>query len=108
MKIAVTNRHIRAAKLSKGHRTPLEVAIMEMDCFEDVSLRGGAKRGFILELDGMRVDLPKRIQNLLEGYALTTEMKPFSFDLAVDNSHFVETEDYLLDSLDMGFEFGFA
>lgn len=108
MKIAITQRHIHAAQLSRGRRTPLEVAIMEMDCFEEVSLTGAPGQRYGLSLDGMAISLPRRVQRLLDQYAEAGEMSPFSFDLAVDNSHFVEHEDYLLDSLDLGFEFGYA
>ena len=86
MKVIITNQHIKAAKLSEGRLTPIEVALNDMDCFQEISLKAKEETGvFILELDGMKTQLPKKAEKNLQTYLEQGEMKAFSFDLPMEN-----------------------
>lgn len=84
MNIHVTKRHIRAAQQSEGRRTPIELAIMEQDCFEEVHLLGHESRRWRVDLDGTHLALPRAVKKALDRYQDSLEMKPFTFDLPVE------------------------
>lgn len=111
MKVIITNQHIKAAKLSEGRLTPIEVALIDMDCFQEISITEKEETGeFILELDGMKTPLPKKAQKNLGTFLEQGEMKAFNFDLPVENEMF-GSEDLMMESfedslhLDMDLDF---
>ncbi|GAB4419190.1 MAG: hypothetical protein OHK0039_31360 [Bacteroidia bacterium] len=108
MKISISQRNITAAKLSKGKRTPVELAVMETDCFEEVRLRIDDTGKFRLDVDGARVKLPALVQRRLRQYHTTHEMQPFTFDLLVEGQDMFGDEELYLDAFDTGFEYGYA
>ena len=84
MLIQVTKRHIRAAQQSEGRRTPVELAIIEQDCFEEVRLMGHESRRWRVDLDGTHLSLPREVKKALDQYQDTFEMRPLKFDLPVE------------------------
>lgn len=89
MKVIITNQHIKAAKLSEGRLTPIEVALNDMDCFQEISIKTQEESmDFLLELDGMKIHMPKKAQKNLQKYVNEGEMKAFSFDLPMENEIF--------------------
>ncbi|MEM6801549.1 MAG: hypothetical protein AAF696_09095 [Bacteroidota bacterium] len=111
MKVIITKQHIKAAKLSEGRLTPIEVALNDMDCFQEINMKTEEETGkTTLELDGMKMDLPKKAQQALNTYMEEGEMKPFNFDLEMGDEIFVG-EDLLMESfedslhLDMDLDF---
>jgi len=111
MKVIITNQHIKAAKSSEGRITPIEIALEDMDCFQEISLTAkGDTHEFILELDGMKLQLPKKAQKNLHTFIDEGKMKAFSFDIAMENEQYSE-EDLLMESfedslhLDMDLDF---
>ena len=108
MKISVTKRHIDAGKLSNGI-SPIELAIMDLDCFEDVQLRADDATGYLLEIDGLHVTLARHVQKALISFFEKQEMNPISFDLPVDNGQGFSDDDFLLEALnDDEEDFGFS
>lgn len=108
MKVTVTKRHINAAKLSEGKRTPVELAIMEMDCFEEIGLKPEGANGFILEIDGMFVSLPRKVQNGIRKFNSTYEMNPISFDLPLENDLMFTSDDMLFEPFEDSFDYGYG
>ncbi|MEM7371514.1 MAG: hypothetical protein AAF587_23070 [Bacteroidota bacterium] len=111
MKVSVTKRHITSAKRSEGRLTPIEVAVMDLDCFAEINLLASSPSGYSLEVDGSRVKLPRSVQTALEVWEIQGDMKPVSFDLPIEDP-FLSSEDLLLDNfdegLDLGYGFGYA
>lgn len=99
MQISVTKRHIRAAQENIGHRTPVELAIIEQDCFEEVRLLGHESRRWRIDLDGTHLALPREVKRVLNQYQETAEMKPFTFDLPVEETAF-DPDGLLIDVFD--------
>ena len=108
MKVTITNNHIRAAKLSKGKISPVEVALIDLDCFEEINLYQNENGNFNLKIDGDPVKLPRTIQNSLRKFAETGEMNTTSFDLPVGDNDFFSEEDLLFEPIDDGFSLGFV
>ncbi|MDX2248079.1 MAG: hypothetical protein SF052_14935 [Bacteroidia bacterium] len=108
MKVTVTKRHINAARLSDGKRTPIELSIMEMDCFEEVSLLPKGTNGYSLSLDGLNVSLPKIVQKSLRKYIEKLEMDPISFELPVDNGLMMSKDDLLFEPYEDSFDYGYG
>lgn len=105
MKVSVTKRHISSAKRSEGRLTPIEVAVIDLDCFEEINLLATSPSGYSLEVDGNRVKLPRSVQTALESWETQADMKPVSFELPIDDP-FLTSEDLLLDQFDDGLDFG--
>ena len=101
MKVNITKRHIKAAKLSKGGLTPVEVAVNDLDCFEEISLTESLQ----LNLDGMRISLPNRVRRALNQFSEEGEMSPLSFDLSLDDSLLQPSADSFFEMIDDGFAF---
>ena len=93
MKINVSKKHIKLALGTKGKRSPIEIAIMDMDCFEEVHLRQVNGYQYQVELDGEVILLPKKAQKALTNYYEKGTMEAISFDLPLyEQMHFVEEE----------------
>ncbi|MEL6670915.1 MAG: hypothetical protein AAFR61_01950 [Bacteroidota bacterium] len=106
MKVTVTKRHIQAAKLS-NLRTPVEIAVMELDCFEEVSLSRKEDGSYLLHIDGERIALPKKINQELDQFAETQHMKAVNFDLPVEEDVIVGEDELFLESFDDSFSLDF-
>lgn len=111
MKVIITNQHIKAAKLSDGRLSPIEAALNDMDCFQEIFLKAKGEMGtFELEVDGMKIQLPTKAQKNLQKFLDTGEMKAFSFDLPMENEMF-EGDELTMESfedslhLDMDLDF---
>ncbi|MEO0470693.1 MAG: hypothetical protein AAF206_13790 [Bacteroidota bacterium] len=101
MKVNITKRHIKAARLSQGRLTPVELAVNELDCFEEIAITENLQ----LDLDGMRIALPNRIRKALNQFEESGEMSPLSFDLSLDDSLFQPSSDSLFEMMDDGYNF---
>ncbi|MEZ4776739.1 MAG: hypothetical protein R3D00_26420 [Bacteroidia bacterium] len=108
MKVTVTKRHINAARLSNGQRTPVELAVMEMDCFEEISLHPQGANGYGLSVDGMNVKLPKIVQKGIRKYIDKLEMDPMSFEMPLDNGLIMTKEDMLFEPFEDSFDYGYG
>ncbi|WNJ16882.1 hypothetical protein [Pontibacter sp. G13] len=100
MKISVSKRHVNSARLSNGKRTPVELAIMEMDVFEDILLLASETGDISLKIDGMQIDLPKDVLSAIKTFQDTQNMRPMSFELPVDTDMFMGGEEVMLDAFD--------
>jgi hypothetical protein len=92
MQISVTKRHIRAAQQSEGRLTPIELAIMAQDCFEEVRLLGHETGRWRVDLDGNHIALDRVVKKHLNHYQAWLDMKPFKFDLPVEETAFDDQE----------------
>ncbi|MEO1384234.1 MAG: hypothetical protein AAFV78_13470, partial [Bacteroidota bacterium] len=63
MKISITKKNIKNASQSDGLRTPVEVSIQELDCFEEIGLKQTEEGSYFLLLDGEKVVLPSIVQD---------------------------------------------
>ncbi|TAE61034.1 MAG: hypothetical protein EAZ89_00970 [Bacteroidetes bacterium] len=112
MKINITKRHIKAAQLSSGKRTPVELAVMDLECFEDVRLKQLSASGYALVLDGEAVKLPRNVQKLTATFIETQEMTPFVFELKLKHDVLSGNDVYMYnpyeDSADLGLGYRFA
>ncbi|MDX1907060.1 MAG: hypothetical protein SF053_08505 [Bacteroidia bacterium] len=110
MKITVTPSHIRSARLTEGKRTPVELAVMDLECFEDVALRPLKTVGYYLELDGEKVKLPRKVQGLIQTWQETGEMEPFAFDLKPGKDVSMSPADglFLYNPYDEGYSYGWV
>ncbi len=91
MKVTISKRDIVSAARSNGKWSPVEIALMDMDCFEEVRLSRPEPFQFRLDIDGNNVSLPKSVQKGLISFYEHGEMRPMSFDLVVE-------EDFLMGS----------
>ena len=113
MHISVTKKHIKATQLSQNNLTPVEIAVMELDCFEDVRLLTLEGQQYMLDLDGMQVVMTNAVYSALAQFEEDGSMRPLEFDLPVgDSTEFVE-DDFMMESfeepLDLGgYGFGYA
>lgn len=98
MRINITPRHISAAANSNGRRTPVELAVMDLDCFEEISLMADGNR-FYLTLDGDRVKLPGKVGKALQQFQASQAMSPMSFNLPVE-SQTMDFEEFSMDLFD--------
>jgi len=108
MNILVSKQHIQAARLSNGQRTPIELAIMDMDCFEEVNLKILDTDLFSLELDGNAVPLTQNARTNLKKYLAGEEIKSFSFELPVDDPMMTGGDDLLFESFDDPFGYSMS
>lgn len=111
MKVTVTRRHIRAAQTSKLQRNPVEIALLEMECFEEVSLTPLAN-GFALKLDGEQVKLPRKVQQAIRTFQESGEMAPLGFDIKLNHEMPVGLDGFFSnpyeDDLGYGLSFRYA
>ncbi|MEL6594183.1 MAG: hypothetical protein AAFQ68_29035, partial [Bacteroidota bacterium] len=84
MKVTVTLRNIAVAKESQGKRSPVEIAVMELDCFEEVRLSRPSSNRFRLEVDGQQIKLNNKVQKALLNFYEEGDMKPLSFDMPLE------------------------
>ena len=99
MRINITPRHINSATHSGGRLTPVEIAVMDLDCFEDVVLVNSANNRYHFLLDGEKVKLPAKVAKATQRFAETHTMHPMSFNLSVENQTF-EFDGFSMDLLD--------
>ena len=112
MKISVNKRHIKAAQLGNGHMSPLEIAVAELDCFEEVKLYASANGSYAMEIDGIYVQLPRSVQKAVKNWESHQIMRPLDFELPINNEVYLEEDAMMLggfeDGLDIGMGFGVA
>ena len=106
MNIKVTARHITAALSSEGKRTPLELAIMELDCFEEIHLQRPTENRFNLILDGNPQKLPAKVQKALLQFYEEGKMEAMSFDLPLEEELMLGGGEMLFESMDDLYGFG--
>ena len=106
MKINVTNSHITSAIRSEGKRTPVEIAILDLDCFEEIHLQRPTENRFSLTVDGNAVKLPAKVQKGLLQFYEEGEMEAMSFDLPLDEALLLGGGEVLFESMDDLYGFG--
>jgi hypothetical protein len=112
MKISVNKRHIKAAQLGNGHMSPIEIAVAELDCFEEVQLYPNANGSYAMEIDGSFVTLPRNAQKAMAKWESDQLMRPMDFELPIHNAVYLDDDALMLegyeDGLDIGMGFGAA
>lgn len=106
MKVNVTRRNILAALESQGKRNPIEFAVMELDCFEEIRLTRPTATRFRLEVDGQNVKLNNRVQKSLLKFQETQEMEPISFDLPLGEEMLLGGGELFVETMDDFYGFG--
>lgn len=116
MKITVTKQHINSARSNGEQITPLELAVYDLEMFEEVKIRSISEDTFGIYIDDMDMVLPQKASKAVLKFMETGEMKPFSFNLDLEVKMNVPTvdldilpfEESFEDSFDYGFDLGFA
>ncbi|MCI4666870.1 MAG: hypothetical protein MRZ79_01825 [Bacteroidia bacterium] len=112
MKISVTKLNIKAALENAEKMTPIELAILDLGMFEEVILKEVSEDKFSVYIDDMNVVLPTKANRALVKFNELAEMKPFSFELALEQELDIPTGDLEImdfeESYDFGFDLGFA
>ncbi len=106
MKVKVSLRNIAAAVQSEGKRSPIEIAVMELDCFEEVRLSRPTANRFRLEVDGQNVKLNNKVQKALLKFHETQEMDPISFDLPLGDDMLLGGGELFVETMDDFYGFG--
>lgn len=106
MKVNVSRRNIAVAIESQGKRSPIEIAIIELDCFEEVRLSRPTTNRFRLEVDGQNVKLNKKVQSALLKFHETQEMEPLSFDLPLGEEMLLGGGEFFVETMDDFYGFG--
>jgi len=115
MNISISKRHINSAQSSNGKTHPLELAILDLDMFEEVNIKLIGEGRYSVDIDDMNVVLPRKVNKALDTYEESKEMKPFSFELDIEQELDFPTDNF--DALDlenslgmggMGFDLDFA
>ena len=104
MRINVTPRHIKASLSRNGQVSPIEYAIMDQDCFEEVSITMKSEQVYRLMVDGEVMDLPAKVNKALNKFSATGEMEPFSFNLALESQSMIY-EDFSMDVFDSIYDY---
>lgn len=107
MKVNVTARHIKAGRLSHGHRTPIELAVEELDCFEEVWLKAAGDRVSLMA-DGSEIRLPRKVQEAVRSFRETGTMNPMTFELKLDRSVLLGGDGFLSNPWDELQDFGYG
>ncbi|MEO0898216.1 MAG: hypothetical protein AAFY71_17525 [Bacteroidota bacterium] len=111
MKISVSKRNIKDAQNRSTKITPVELAILEVDMFEEIVLNQVDETSYSIDLDDMRIVLPSKVSHALTQYEETGEMKPLSFELAIEQELDIPTANFdmvgLEDDFSMGFDLDF-
>lgn len=108
MKIKVSHNNIAVALASQGKRSPVEIAVMELDCFEEVRLSRPTANRFRLEVDGQDVKLNSRVQKALLKFHETQEMDPLSFDLSLGEEMLLGGGELFVETMDDFYGFGMS
>lgn len=112
MKITVTKRNINSARSSAENITPIEFAVLDLEMFEEVKIHSISEGKFSIYIDDMDMVLPAKANKALIKYLETEEMRPFSFDLDLEEEMSIPTDDFDIvgfeDSFDYGFDLDFA
>ncbi|MEL6134564.1 MAG: hypothetical protein AAFR59_14485 [Bacteroidota bacterium] len=113
MIISITKKNIKAASQSDGLRTPIEVAIQELDCFEEIELRHREEGGYMLLLDGESIVLPSVATEALKNWFIHQRMSPTQFDIQLHTPDSYMADDGLMmdvldDTLDADYGFTFV
>jgi hypothetical protein len=108
MKINVSKRHIVSALGTNGKRSPIELAVMDLDCFEEIRLRHKDGYQYQLELVGETVVLPKKAQKALTNFFERGSMHAFSFELPLQSQMPFAEETLLFEAADDYFGFGMS
>lgn len=108
MRITVTKKHIKAAQLSQNNLSPVEIAVMELDCFEEIRLIQMENDQYLLDLDGTQVVMPQSVNRALWRFETEGIMRTLDIDLPMEEEvmDFLD-QDLLLgegleDSMDLG------
>ncbi|MEO0585879.1 MAG: hypothetical protein AAF135_26955 [Bacteroidota bacterium] len=111
MKISITKKNIKNASQSDGLRTPVEVSMQELDCFEEIELRKVEEGDYYLLLDGEKVVLPSIVQEELHNWFAHQKMNPVQFDISLHApSTFMADDGLMMDVFDDSFDtdYGFS
>lgn len=106
MKVKISHRNIITASESQGQYSPLEIAVMELDCFEEVRLNRPSANRFRLEVDGQNVKLESKVQKALVRFYDTQEMSPLSFDLPLEEEMLLGEGEFFVETMDDFYGFG--
>ncbi|MFK7922784.1 MAG: hypothetical protein AB8H47_12545 [Bacteroidia bacterium] len=106
MKVKISRRNIITALESQGKRSPVEIAVMELDCFEEVRLSRPSANRFRLEVDGQNVKLDNKVQKALVRFYDTEEMEPINFDLPLEEEMLLGGGELFVETMDDFYGFG--
>ncbi|MEM7659511.1 MAG: hypothetical protein AAF399_25575 [Bacteroidota bacterium] len=109
MNVSITKRHIKSAQLDQGRLSPLEIALVELDVFEQITIIPTGESVYHLDLDGTLVPLPARVSKAMTRWETEANMKPLSFELAIESDMMgLGEEDFLVENFEDGLDFGFS
>ncbi len=97
MKITITKHHVLTAQESEGQYNPVELAILNQDCFEEVRFSEDFRN---INLDGEVMVLPRRVQSALQSFAELGTMRPLSFDLEIEEPVMLVDEHFFMDEVE--------
>lgn len=83
MKIQITDKHIKSCR-PEGKYNPVEIALIDTDCFEDIRVRSFGEQRFVADVDGLVVPIPTRICRALVEFQSGRGMKPQSFEFPIE------------------------
>lgn len=102
MKVHITEKHIKSCR-PEGRYTPVDIALIDTDCFEEINVKPRGEQRFVAEVDGVTVPLPTRLCRALVDFAAGRGMKPHTFEFPIEREMAKIEESYLLEPVD-GFD----
>ncbi|MDP5168968.1 MAG: hypothetical protein NWR72_01890 [Bacteroidia bacterium] len=104
MKVQITDKHIKSCK-PEGRYTPVDIALIDTDCFEEIRIRPHGEQRFVADVDGVVVPIPTRICRAIVDFQAGRGMKPQAFEFPIERE-MSKMEDSLfleaMEPLDLG------
>ncbi len=99
MKIQITDKHIKSCR-PEGRYNPVEIALIDTDCFEDMLIRSFGEQRFVVEVDGVVVPLPTRVCRALVDFQSGRPMKPMTFEFPIEREMSKMEDSLFLETID--------
>ena len=104
MKVQITDKHVKSCR-PEGRYTPVEIALIDTDCFEEIAVRPFGEQRFVAEVDGVVVPLPTRICRAMVDFQSGRGMKAQSFEFPIEREMSKMEDELFLETIEP-FDFG--
>ncbi len=83
MKVQILESHIKSCR-PDGRYTPVEIALIATDCFEEVRLRQRGEQRYVATVDGIKVPIPSRVCRAIVDFKDGRGMEPQTFEFPIE------------------------
>lgn len=104
MKVKITEKHIQSCR-PEGRYTPVDIALIDTDCFEEIKVRLIAEQRYVADVDGIAVPLPTKICRAIVDFESGRGMKPQQFEFPIEREMSKMEDDLFLETME-SFDFG--